>query len=618
MNLRQTVGLAFKAGLLGLLLIVCLGSDYLHRDALRWPLLNQVWAVVIAMFQQSDGQWLIVSCVSVYLVGFLWLNPSLKREVHFGWKDGTDVRVEMTPRRSDEVATSSPASFRKQIVRGRPEAPPGAAHSPFGDEASPLPGRDVAVIAGIALFATGGLTYALQYDQASKSSNTLLLCFGITLHFGFRFWRAIEVERTRPFNLASVVLAFTLILLVITTVWHSESIQSFEYRGQARWSGLWDNPNTFGVLMGVGVALSAGLIMSHVMRHLSSDARETARHLTPALSPAEAERGTEHPTLNPQAAKLNVRSFASRVTRCLPLPLLLAAGAICGVGLVRSYSRGAWVGALAGLSYLVWERITHLTRTLTMDTSSGLRHLLPSGCGECHRGGEGDSHSAHAGACGSRIPRVSRLMDFARRNWLPASVLLASVLMLAFWNMRHTERLVVRRATSVANANDFSWRKRAAAWEGTLQMMADKPLLGFGWNQPQRVYDQFYRTPKVDEGAAIQLNDYFTLGTTLGIPALACFVAFIGLSLTRNPEHETRNTQTAALRPLTSDLWLPSVCRAAAIVLLVGFWFDGGLFKLATGATFWILLELGREAILGPGLLEVAPNANQIETRSLI
>ena len=177
---------------------------------------------------------------------------------------------------------------------------------------------------------------------------------------------------------------------------------------------------------------------------------------------------------------------------------------------------------------------------------------------------------------------------------------------------------MARRATSVANANDFSWRKRVAAYEGALQMMADKPLLGFGWNQPQRVYDQFYRTPKVDEGAAIQLNDYFTLGTTLGIPALACFVAFIGLSLTRNTEHETRNTQTAALRPLTSDLWLPSVCRAAAIVLLVGFWFDGGLFKLATGAAFWILLELGREAILGPGLLEVAPNANQIETRSLI
>jgi hypothetical protein len=29
-------------------------------------------------------------------------------------------------------------------------------------------------------------------------------------------------------------------------------------------------------------------------------------------------------------------------------------------------------------------------------------------------------------------------------------------------------------------------------------------------------------------------------------------------------------------------------------VLLVGFWFDGGLFELATAATFWVLLELGR------------------------
>jgi hypothetical protein len=29
-------------------------------------------------------------------------------------------------------------------------------------------------------------------------------------------------------------------------------------------------------------------------------------------------------------------------------------------------------------------------------------------------------------------------------------------------------------------------------------------------------------------------------------------------------------------------------------VFLVGFWFDGGLFKLATAAPFWILLELGR------------------------
>ena len=38
---------------------------------------------------------------------------------------------------------------------------------------------------------------------------------------------------------------------------------------------------------------------------------------------------------------------------------------------------------------------------------------------------------------------------------------------------------------------------------------------------------------------------------------------------------------------------LSAACRAGAIVLLIGFCFDGGLFKLATASTFWILLELG-------------------------
>ena len=90
------------------------------------------------------------------------------------------------------------------------------------------------------------------------------------------------------------------------------------------------------------------------------------------------------------------------------------------------------------------------------------------------------------------------------------------------------EWLPARRAASVANANDFSWRNRVAAWEGALQMMAEKPWFGYGWNQPERVYDQFYRPSNVPEGAAIQLNDYFTLGTTLGIPALVCFVAYVG------------------------------------------------------------------------------------------
>ena len=218
--------------------------------------------------------------------------------------------------------------------------------------------------------------------------------------------------------------------------------------------------------------------------------------------------------------------------------------------------------------------------------------------------------------------------------------------MLAFWSFRDTKWLPARRAVSVGNVNDFSWRNRVAAWEGALQMMADKPWFGFGWNQPERVYDSFYRPARLTEGAAIQMNDYFMLGSTLGVPALLCFLMYIGLSLkgslkskvqspksevqssgaevqspkpkVQSPESEGGSSYSSIQSPVgaaqeaeggrpgtqlvrepTLDfrLWTldsAAVCRAAAVVLLIGFWFDGGLFKLATAAPFWILLELGR------------------------
>jgi len=94
------------------------------------------------------------------------------------------------------------------------------------------------------------------------------------------------------------------------------------------------------------------------------------------------------------------------------------------------------------------------------------------------------------------------------------------------------------------------------------------------------LYEHYYLPPKMSESAAIEMNDYLILGSTLGIPALFCFGMYLWLSLTRKLE-------------VTEANWLQTACRAGAIVLLVGFWFDGGLFKLPTAATFWILLELG-------------------------
>jgi hypothetical protein len=72
---------------------------------------------------------------------------------------------------------------------------------------------------------------------------------------------------------------------------------------------------------------------------------------------------------------------------------------------------------------------------------------------------------------------------------------------------------------------------------------------------------------------------------------------YAGLSL-RNPRSGIRVPQSekptgTMQNTFTDSEWLQTICRAGAMVLLVGFWFDGGLFKFATGSVFWTLLELG-------------------------
>jgi O-antigen ligase len=91
---------------------------------------------------------------------------------------------------------------------------------------------------------------------------------------------------------------------------------------------------------------------------------------------------------------------------------------------------------------------------------------------------------------------------------------------LLFWHFRQTDWHPAHRAFSVSNQNDFSWRNRVSAWEGGLQMTAEHPWFGAGWNQPEPLYEHYYLPPKVTESAAIEMNDCLLLGATLGISAL--------------------------------------------------------------------------------------------------
>jgi O-antigen ligase len=360
----------------------------------------------------------------------------------------------------------------------------------------------------LALLTTSLILYVVKFSTNSETGEAFILLTGAVLGKIATLWILRQVER--PFSESILRIIIPLAFMIsAASVWHPEGVVNFQYRHEERWSGPWNDPNIYGLLMGTGFVMSIGLVLlnSVVCR-------------------------------SPSIRWHNIRF--------LLWPLFLLQALVCSIGLERSFSRAAWLGTACGLAYLVWSKTQ------------------------------------------SRRSKVQTLwISWLTKNWIPLPIILVSVFVLSFWHFKQTDWHPAQRIFSTVNAVDFSWRNRVAAWEGALQIAAEHPWFGTGWNQPEPLYEHYYLSPKLNESAAIELNDYLMLGATLGIPALLCFGMYIWLSLTRRAKVKSQNPES-----LTTD-WLQTTCRASAIVLLVGFWFDGGLFKLPTAATFWILLELG-------------------------
>ena len=311
-----------------------------------------------------------------------------------------------------------------------------------------------------------------------------------------------------------VVVVFVL-LFTLASVWHPETGHTFEYRSHLRWSGPWDNPNTFGLLMGVGVllAVAAGIL---ACRRSGLPARWIKSPLLPAAGNVLNQRTFIPGGRMPSSTAARMAAATGWLGAAI---LCLVAAGFMARGLLHSYSRGAWVATGCGLSYLIGSGIwrlgsgfsktesgrDHLTPALVLLPHPASGHPLPSdGRG---KGGEGESRSCRS--CRSWLAK----------SWLLISVILISVFVLSFWHLRQTEWHPARRALSAVNPVDFSWRNRVAAWEGALQIMAELPWFGAGWNHPERLYENYYLASRLQESAAIQMNDYLMLGATLGIPA---------------------------------------------------------------------------------------------------
>jgi hypothetical protein len=127
-------------------------------------------------------------------------------------------------------------------------------------------------------------------------------------------------------------------------------------------------------------------------------------------------------------------------------------------------------------------------------------------------------------------------------------------------------------------------------------MMAEHLWGGVGWGISVEEYRNWY-TPSPLNAGALCTNSYTIIGAELGLPALVCFVAYIWSSLSCKPMQKNHETERVTDAVLTTFNWLGSICRAGAIVLAVGFLFDGKLSDLSLVTCFWILLESGKSGI---------------------
>lgn len=362
-----------------------------------------------------------------------------------------------------------------------------------------------------------------------RTADVLFLFSGVTLGKGTQFLlkrgnRKAErshyqnAERVFQREIFRIFMVAFVGLIAFSAWWHLD--MAGPYHGP-RWMGLWDNPNDYGMLMGTGVVISIGLLDQRLKTQIVKRKleRESGNFLLRFLHFFAARPNLSY------GDSTSTSDWAVG-SRALSIFLFFAA-AVMAMGLLFSYSRGAWLATTYGLIYLSF----------------------------CYG-------------------------NF-RWRWVFTGILIFAAVECIFWHSTtdatpwYLKRLDFSRASA---------QHRIAAWKAAVDIMWDHPL-GVGWNKSVSTYEQSYSPPE-GGAAALTMNSYLMLGTQLGLPGLLCFVAYVALQL--GVIH-----WKIGVGILNSEFGFESACRAGAIVLLVAFWFDGGLFTLPTAATFWILLELG-------------------------
>ncbi len=353
--------------------------------------------------------------------------------------------------------------------------------------------------------------YAVDYKNTNASSDCLAWMGAIFI--GQVAMLLVGLRHSRMQVLFAAVL-LPLMTMVCVSFFSPAGRSWVRYAGKLREAWIFKNPNVFGVIMAIACVLALSFLIWVVIKLLAKPEKNKRLLLVFGLA--------------------------------APLTVLAA------FQMIKSYSRGAWLGCAVGVAYLAF----HLGQVLW---NSG------------------------------RL-KIKTIRVFSYLAIIGASIFVCLSLSSS---IRHP---VIRRLVSAVNTKDFSSKNRIESYVNGLQVMADHPFVGTGWSGLTPVYADFYLSPKVEDGSAIHVNDFLVIGAKFGIVTLLAFAGYIWLSMRLDPLTKS-NQKELLVGVLDDDTFAKVACRAAFMVSLVGVWFDGGanggLFTFVTAVLFWVLLEVG-------------------------
>src|SRR3984957_8986617 len=182
-------------------------------------------------------------------------------------------------------------------------------------------------------FAVG--VYVRDYHRADQPGSTDLLLLGIdqstnvlVLLAGMLVGQTAGIFGAGEGGAGSfrrMALFFFVLFLGAVSLIQGDAPQVYQYHERTRWTGLWVNPNTYGLLMGTGIVLALGQAFD-------------------LLNPG----GRSH-------SNLESENPGAQIWRRFGHLFFAAAACLMAFGLIKSYSRGAWLATICGTIFLMWQ-----------------------------------------------------------------------------------------------------------------------------------------------------------------------------------------------------------------------------------------------------------------------